>query len=128
MGYKMISILDYVASVRKKYGSEIFESGQCHTLALAMSKIFNGKLIAIIHIDENKIYSYSHLVCEVFDSCYDINGNQADENWCDRWDSFHDFDFIDVCPFELEIFLSSWGAKVDNDLLAGLLSDGMLKI
>ncbi len=108
----------FLLSVNQQFDTFLFESGQCHTLALALCSLFNGNLIAIMRYNQNEeSATYSHMVAEINNVCYDIGGNNADERWCEQFDENNDFDFVNIKVETLNSFLNKWQTSVDENLL-----------
>ena len=123
----------YLGAVREAMGEELFESGQCHTLAITLRELFGGDLYAILRHEvdeEGERFSttYSHMTCEIGSQCYDIGGTEADTRWCARWPDEPDedgltseFEFVAIAPDELEAFLEKYRAvPVVQNLVAQL--------
>lgn len=119
-----MNINDFLTKANQQFDPFIFESGQCHTLAVALCQLFNGNLVAMIRHNENEeCITYSHMVAEIDNCCYDINGNNADERWCEIFDENNDFDFIHIKTEEFEQFLKKWNCSVDQNILNKLLEN-----
>lgn len=123
----------YLSAVREELGSDQFEDGQCHALAITLQKLFGGDLYAILlhEVDEEGerfSTTYSHMICEIENQCYDIGGAEADERWCARWPDEPDadgltseFEYVAIAPDELAAFLEKHRAKpVDQELATRL--------
>lgn len=118
-----MEILSYIEKANHNFDSFIFESGQCHTLALALTSLFKGKLIAIIRTNEDEgITTYSHMVAEIDNCLYDINGENADERWCDAFSENNEFDYQEINPENLNDFLKNWNCSIDTCVLDKLNS------
>lgn len=131
----------YLGAVREAMGEEVFESGQCHTLAITLRELFGGDLYAILRHEvdeEGERFSttYSHMTCEIGSQCYDIGGTEADTRWCARWPDEPDedgltseFEFVAVEADELVGFLAKHRAKpVEQELAARLRAIGRREI
>lgn len=118
-----MNINDFLTKANELFDPFIFESGQCHTLALALCSLFNSNLIAIIRYNQNEESStYSHMVAEINGCCYDISGNNADERWCEQFDENNDFDYVNIKAEELNNFLNKWETSIDETILNTLLT------
>lgn len=117
-----MNVNDFLLKANQKFDPFIFESGQCHTFASALCNLFHGNLIAIIRYNQNEeSTTYSHMVAEISGYCYDVNGNNADERWCNIFDEDNDFDFVNIKLEELDSFLDKWNCSIDNNILNSLL-------
>lgn len=123
----------FLECVRGVIEPDVFGSGQCHTLAGVMQEIFGGEMFAIMRHEvteqgERFSTTYSHMVCEIDNQCYDIDGQDADERWCSKWSEAPDeegltseFEFVAVAPTELLTFIGKHrGNPMDHDVLAKL--------
>ncbi len=123
----------FLAAVRDGLGTDLFENGQCHTLASVLQSIFGGDLYAILRHEvdeEGERFSttYSHMTCEIGSQCYDIGGTEADTRWCARWPDKPDedgltseFEFVAIEADDLGAFLAKHRAKpVEQELAARL--------
>lgn len=119
-----MNINDFLIKANEQFDPFIFESGQCHTFAKALCNLFQGNLIAIMRYNQNEeSTTYSHMVAEINGCCYDINGDNADERWCEIFDDNNDFDYIDIKLEELDSFLKEWGCSIDQNILNKLLEN-----
>ena len=119
-----MNINDFLTKANEQFDPFIFESVQCHTFAKALCNLFQGNLIAIMRYNQNEeSTTYSHMVAEINGCCYDINGNNADERWCDIFDEDNDFDFVNIKTEELESFLKKWNCSIDQNILNKLLKN-----
>lgn len=112
----------FLAAVREGLGTDLFENGQCHTLASVLQSVFGGDLYAILRheIDEEGerfSTTYSHMTCEIGSQCYDIGGTEADTRWYERWPVgpnahglFSEFECVAIAPDELGAFLEKYRA------------------
>lgn len=113
----------FLDKANKAFDPTIFEHGQCHTFALALKMLFGGQLFAIMRHDaESDVEWYSHMVVEVNDDSFDINGHDAEESWCARFSEEDDFDFNLVELEHLNDFLQRWKCSIDYSLLDKLLN------
>lgn len=130
--------IDYALSIIKKnFGEHIFSSGNCHDLAFALYKNFGGSLLAIIRdeIDENGAIfttTYSHMILELNGFCIDIDGENADERWCNMWsDEFDEdgliseFNYINVSDTKIDDFLKEYKTSLNLILIEQL--DSLIK-
>lgn len=116
------SVERFLESVRQAIAPEIFEAGQCHTLAGVLQELFDGELVAIMRnqvTEEGKLFSttYSHMVCEIDGQCYDIDGPDADGRWCEKWSDEPDedglinqFEFLKIPACVLMAFIGKHSA------------------
>jgi hypothetical protein len=83
--------IDYIAS---KWEADMFENGDCHTLAMALHQAFDreGTLWACLRksVDDEGIShttTYSHMIfVDRQGTSWDIEGAEADERWDERFD------------------------------------------
>lgn len=109
-----------ITAVRDSLGSERFLNGQCHLLASVLREKFGGDLIAImrheVDLDGDRFSStFSHMVLEVDNECYDVDGGFADLRWEELWPSepdcdglLNEFEYLTLQPDELGPFLTQW--------------------
>lgn len=118
-----MNIQYFIEKSNQIFDPSIFESGQCHTFALALHKRFNGTLTAIIRYNpQDDLHHYSHMVMESNGECYDINGKNADEKWCKNFTEDDEFDFKDIKLENLDDFLKEWNCFIDYHVLKQLES------
>lgn len=131
----MTSIQTYLNNVKASFDEFRFVTGDCHNLAVALHKQFQGELCAIIReeFDEDgELYSitYSHMI--FIDSQrveWDIDGSDADARWIDQWPEEGDedghtseFSYVTLTIDELPAFLEKYNCKVDETLVKELLN------
>lgn len=118
-----MNIQNFIEKTHIVFDPFIFESGQCHTFALAFKKRFGGKLVAIMRHDaEDDLDCYSHMVVQIDRDLYDVNGKDADEKWCEAFSEEDDFDYQTIEIDHLPDFLKKWNCSVDNEVLSTLES------
>lgn len=101
----------------------IFESGQCHTFALAFKKRFGGKLLALMRRDaEDGLEWYSHMIVLLDNECFDIHGKDADESWCENFPEDDEFDDILIEEDGLDDFLANFDCSINKNILDQLLN------
>lgn len=131
----MTCIETFLSNVKASFDEFRFVSGDCHNLAVALHKQFQGELCAIIReeFDEDgEPYSitYSHML--FIDSTHvewDIDGNDADARWIEQWPEDGDedghtseFSYVSLTLDELPAFLAKHDCKVDETLVNELLN------
>lgn len=130
----MSSIATYLSNVKNSLDEFRFVSGDCHNLAVALQKLFQGKLCAIIReeFDEDgEPYSitYSHMLfIDAQGVEWDIDGSGADERWVEQWPEDGDedrhtseFSYVNLLIEDLPDFLSSHDCKLNDELIKELL-------
>lgn len=116
-----MSIQTFIEKTHVAFDPFVFESGQCHTFALAFKKRFGGELVAIMRHDaEDDLDWYSHMIVQIGNKCYDVNGDNADELWCERFSEDDDFDYQTIEVDDLVDFLKKWNCSIDNEVLSEL--------
>lgn len=131
----MKAIETFLSNVKSSFDEFRFVSGDCHSLAVALHKLFNGELCAIIReeFDEDgEPYSitYSHMIFIDGNSVeWDIDGSDADARWTEQWPEDGDedghtseFSYVSLTLEELPAFLSQYDRGVDETLVNELLN------
>jgi len=130
----MSSIETYLSNVKNSLDEFRFVSGDCHNLAVALHKLFQGELCAIIReeFDEDgEPYSttYSHMLFIDGQGVeWDIDGSGADERWVEQWPEDGDedghtseFSYVALLIEDLPEFLSKHRCKLNDELIKELL-------
>lgn len=126
----MENIRLYLETVKSNFDEFRFVNGDCHNLAIALFKIFGGELWAIIRHEydtDDELYSitYSHMIfTDKNDINWDIDGDEADERWCQQWDDFPDedghtseFEYKKIEIGNISAFLNVHNCKIDEELV-----------
>lgn len=87
--------------------------GRCHDLALALwTAMGQGHLEALLRTDEEdaSLQWYSHMVfVDATGQSWDAEGDQALDRWTDQWGSDTEWEYLDVPPADLSVFLAKYG-------------------
>ena len=131
----MKAIETFLSKVKASFDEFRFVSGDCHSLAVALHKQFQGDLGAIIReeFDEDgEPYSitYSHMLfVDSSNAEWDIDGNDAYERWIEQWPEEGDedghtseFTYVPLTIDEVPEFLKKYDAKLDETLINELLN------